>query len=631
MIAAAVFILLGLTTAIEAASTPHPALAEKSHLTAPWTKVDRPLRESVVGGVPSVRGQVNALNTVQEDRSGNVHLSVYVSSLTEEQRALLQARGLAITFQSARFGFVEGWATLEHVAALAALDFVTAVRPVTPPVTNTGSVNTQGDAIHRAGVARQTFGVTGAGVKVGVISDSVDGLSTAVASSDLPSDVQVLQAGTGAGEGTAMLEIVHDLAPGSPLSFYGPSSSGDMIAGITQLAANGASIIVDDLWFFDQPIYEEGPIAQTINERVASNVVYTTSAVNSAKKHYGSTFSTAGGQPPLHLFAPGQTKQSITVQPGAAKIILYWADQWGRSSNDYDLYLVTSDGTVIAKSDNEQNGDDLPMETISVTNNGANPAQAFVVVQLFSGSARRFDLYYTGTTDIQFGSAVSSIPGHANASGAISVAAANADKPNIVADYSSQGPCNIVFPIVETRAKPDITGIAGVAVTGAAGFSNPFFGTSAAAPHIAALAALVRQANPGLLATQVKQTLMATAADLGDAGFDYVFGAGGADAFTAVANALPPPPPVTTTTTSLPPPVTTTTLPPPPVDPCAGQRIPKPLAKKIRKATGALVAGDLERAGALFRQVRKLANSSTRGKHPKLTGACAQAIVDATS
>ena len=71
---------------------------------------------------------------------------------------------------------------------------------------------------------------------------------------------------------------------------------------------------------------------------------------------------------------------------------------------------------------------------------------------------------------------------------------------------------------------------------------------------------------------------------------------------------------------------TTTTLPPPPVDPCAGQRIPKPLVQKLRKATGALAAGNLKRAGSLFRQARKLANSYTRGKRPKLTSACAQAL-----
>ena len=574
--------------------------------------------------LPTFGGQVNAVNPVREDASGRAHLSVYVSSLTDEQAARLKERGLAITFQSEHFGFVEGWAALADVEKLAALDFVTSVRPVATPITNTGSVASQGDTIHRADLARATFGVTGAGVKVGVLSDSVDGMATAVASGDLPSDVQVLQAGTGAGEGTAMLEIVHDLAPGSALAFYGPGSSGDMIAGITQLAANGASVIVDDLWFFDQPIYEEGPIAQTVNAHAARNVIYATSAVNSAKKHYGSTFNTAGGQQPFHLFAPGQSLQSITVDPGSVRILLYWADQWGRSSNDYDMYLVQTDGqTVIAKGDNEQNGDDLPMETITVTNNSGAPAQALLAVQLFNGSAKRFDIYYSGVSDIQFGSPVSSIPGHANAAGAITVAAANADKPSVIADYSSQGPCNIVFPVVETRAKPDITGIAGVAVTGAAGFSNPFFGTSAAAPHIGALAALVRQANPGLSATQVKQTLMGTAADLGAVGYDYVFGAGGADAYGAVAAAIPPPPPPPTTTT--------TTLPPPPPDPCAGQVIPRPLFKKIQKATNALVSGKFGQAGKLLKQVRSLARKYTRGRRPKLSFECGASIAAAAT
>jgi len=599
-------LLLGAGRVVDAAVPDHPALAEKSALAAPWTRVDRAVRETIAGAAPSPRGRLAPRSAIPRDPAGRIRLAVYVSSWGTSERALLEAGGLRITFESARFGFVEGWASPDEVGGLASLDFVTTVRPVASPITNTGSVSSQGDTIHRANIARQSFGVSGAGVKVGVLSDSVDGLDTAVASGDLPAGVQVLQAGTGLGEGTAMLEIVHDLAPGAPLAFYGPNSSGDMIAGIEQLAANGASVIVDDIWWFDQPIYEEGPIAQTVNDQVARNVVYATSAVNSAQKHYGSTFSSAGGSRPLHQFAPGQTRQRITVQPGSARIMLYWADQWGRSANDYDLYLVTQDGTVIAQSDNEQNGDDLPLESLTVTNEG-RPAQAFIVVQLFNGSPRRFDIFYNNVTEIEFGSPVSSIPGHANARGAITVAAANVDNPFVIADYSSRGPCNIVFPVLETRAKPDITGIAGVAVTGAAGFSNPFFGTSAAAPHVAALAALVRQANPELSATQIKELLMATATDLGDVGYDYTFGAGGADGFSAVerARALLP------------------------VDPCAGQTIPAPLLNRITRAQAALAAGKLKRARVLGRKARKLANGYTRGKRPKLTAECAGAIAAA--
>src|SRR5262249_24248103 len=178
-----------------------------------------------------------------------------------------------------------------------------------PPLTSTGSVLSQGDAILRADQARQTFGVSGQGVTVGVLSDSVDGLATSVASADLPPDVQVLKAGQGEGEGTAMLEIVHDLAPGASLAFYGPGSSGDMITGITQLAAAGATVIVDDLTFFDQPHFEEGPIAQTVDALAVQGVVYVTASGNFAsanadRGHYEAMFDDGGTPPINHGRAP---------------------------------------------------------------------------------------------------------------------------------------------------------------------------------------------------------------------------------------------------------------------------------------------------------------------------------------
>ena len=106
-------------------------------------------------------------------------------------------------------------------------------------------------------------------------------------------------------------------------------------------------------------------------------------------------------------------------------------------------------------------------------------------MDLFSGSPRRFDLLYdTNILDLGFKNAFGSIGGHQTALGAITVATINAGDPgnDTIAFYSSQGPCDVFFPAPFRRAKPDITGIDGVSVTGAAGFSNPFFGTSAAAP-----------------------------------------------------------------------------------------------------------------------------------------------------
>jgi len=550
----------------------HPAMVPKDQLAMPWRKVAHRLREAVAafavadGGATTSRaaratGVLRGL-ALQANGEGRTRVTVYVSSLSEEQRAAVEANGLHVTFASAEHRFVEGWILLPDVERLAALDFVTSVQPTVPPITNSGSVTSEGDALLTADQARQTFSVSGAGVEVGVLSDSVDGITTAQASGDLPPGVDVLQFGSGAGEGTAMLEIVHDLAPGAALAFYGPSSSGDMIAGINQLAAAGAKVIVDDLTFFDQPHFEEGPVAQTVNAVAATGVVYVTSSGNFAatdgdRGHYEADYVDAGsvgaGLDHAHQFAPGVTLQRIVVLPGRRGIVfLQWADRFGESGNDYDLYVAETGGSIVAASESPQDGNDVPLEAVALDRTGfVDPLELRVVVNRFSGIARRLEIYYAGgITAIDPATAAGSIAGHANASGAITVGTVNADDPgsDTIASYSSQGPCDMSFPAVEARAKPDITGIDGVAVTGAAGFANPFFGTSAAAPHLAAIAALMFEANPLLSPTQVKQALQSEAVDLGAGGFDFVFGAGRADARAAVANVLT----AGTTTTTLP-------------------------------------------------------------------------------
>ncbi|HJQ83313.1 MAG TPA: S8 family serine peptidase [Candidatus Binatia bacterium] len=544
----AVALSFGLATAAAAGPVrpAHPALAEKGRLASPWTKVARALRETVDAGQP-----VDLLRGALPARAdGRLRVTVHVASLTAEQSAALRTAGLEVTFESALYRFVEGWAAPAALEALGGLDFVKAIKPTFAPITNVGSVTSQGDAILRADQARQEFGVTGQGIKVGVLSDSVDGIGTAIGSGDLPNDVDVIQAGTGAGEGTAMLEIVHDLAPGAALGFYGPSTSGDMITGINALAGAGARVIVDDLTFFDQPHFEEGPVAQAVNALAAQGVVYATSSGNFAsatadRGHYEADYvdggSAGGPVTHAHAFGIGVNAQSIRLLPNSRPIILLqWADQFGASGNDYDLYV--SDGVnIIGTSDDVQNGDDFPFEAIAFNTTGQpGPIDVFVLVNRFSGSPRRLELYYAGgVTQINPSTPGGSIAGHANASGAITVATINAGDPgnDTIAPYSSQGPCDLFFPAVEVRNKPDVTGIDGVAVTGAAGFPNPFFGTSAAAPHIAGIAALLLDANPALTAPQVKLALQSTADDLGMAGFDFVFGSGRVDARDAVATA----------------------------------------------------------------------------------------------
>ena len=103
---------------------------------------------------------------------------------------------------------------LGSVARLAALAAVQSIRPADEAVTRKDDTS-EGDVAHRAKPARTAHGVDGAGIGIGVISNGVRTLADRQASGDLPARVTVLPGQEGSGdEGTALLEIVHDLAPG---------------------------------------------------------------------------------------------------------------------------------------------------------------------------------------------------------------------------------------------------------------------------------------------------------------------------------------------------------------------------------------------------------------------------------
>ena len=150
----------------------------------------------------------------------------------------------------------------------------------------------------------------------------------------------------------------------------------------------------------------------------------------------------------------------------------------------------------------------------------------------------------------EFNVPAGSVFGHPAVTGAIAAGAIAASDPgnDTIETFSSRGPAEVFSPSFESRLKPDVAAIDGVSVTGAGGFPSPFFGTSAAAPHVAGVAALVLQAlretQPGLSkaaeATEVFNTLQSTAIDLGDSGPDQVFGAGRVNALAAVESLLNP-------------------------------------------------------------------------------------------
>jgi subtilisin family serine protease len=477
-------------------------------------------------------------------RGDHVRVSVRLDALDDDAREALAAAGLTIERESPRRALVEGWTVAGNLAALAGLDGVRSVRPADRGMTR---VTSAGDIASRANLARG-LGVTGLGVRVGVISDGIDGAAASRARGELPVDAaQLVPLGCAAGggsEGTAILEIVHDLAPDATLLFSsGVDSPMAFVDALHCLTAAGANVIVDDLGFFGEPYFADGDLADAVRAVVQGGVSYHTAAGNSALLHYEGEFRPSP-QSKFHNFSTGSgvdNTNGVSIPPGGSLLcVLQWDDPFGRADDNYDLLLVDQNRNPIAVSDSVQNGSQDPLEIVTRSNNSATTEVDGLVIERARGDTRTLELFCVRDVQgMEYVTPTSSIFGHAAVAEAVTVAAIDAADPGLdtVERFSGQGPVRLAFP-PETRAKPDVAGFDGVN-TSVPGFA-PFFGTSAAAPHVAAIAALMLQRNPFITPATIRSVLTATAVDIGAPGFDDVAGAGRVDALAAV-NAVPPP------------------------------------------------------------------------------------------
>jgi len=474
---------------------------------------------------------VSALSNplVKVDEDGNVHTYIRVLTFGSAERAQLEAYDANIEIVNEEHGIIQAWIPFDMVDEVSQLPFVKLITPPGYRVTRIGSVTTEGDVVLNADQVR-ALGFDGTGVRVGVISDGVDSLAAAQGTGDLPGTVTI-QTYPGSGdEGTAMLEIVHDLAPGAELGFCGPSTSLEMVTCVNDLAnVFAADIIVDDLGFFDQAFFEDDFVAQAVANVVSSGVFYTSSAGNSAITHYQGDYVDSGQDFRSHLISGGNYVFNV-ISLGNVRIFLQWSNRFdGTATDDYDLCLQAEDDVTCKVSNFTQDGvggNDFPWEWRFEDCTGGCNFQ----VRLVNGTPQTVELYVLDIAALDAADQVAadSIFGHPAVPGAIAAAAVDQASPNTIEPFSSRGPVTIIFPATEIRQKPDLTATDGVAVTGAGGFPSPFYGTSASSPHIAGVAALLM--SGGRTAAAVTTALRQTAVGLGAA---TTYGAGRIDALAA--------------------------------------------------------------------------------------------------
>jgi len=461
------------------------------------------------------------------------------------------------------------------LAAISALEGVGSLQFARPAyhTSHVGNVTSQGDRVLRADTARTVFGLDGTGTTVGVISDSFNclfGAAGDVAAGDL-STVTVVQehptCSQATDEGRAMLQIVHDVAPGAGLAFAtGVGGQATFANNIRALRDAGAGVIVDDLIYLAEPMFQDGVVAQAVDEVVASGVAYFSAAGNNGRRAYEQAFVPGAFLPPgqfsggfeggtPHKFGTSVMQRISGPGGGTFRLVLQWDSPFlsvggpPGTQNDLDVYLLASNGAggffvvASATTDNIASGD--PVEILQAGCGGPPSAQCtgfIVIVNNAGANPGRFKyVLYTsgGTPTLSPAISHGTIYGHANAEGAVAVGAVNYKTPTTLEKFSSGGTTPVLFdtagnvltPADPRPFKPEIvapdggdTTFFGVDTDGT-GFPN-FFGTSAAAPHAAGVAALLRQAVPSLTPLDVRTTLETTALNLGAAGFDTNTGFG---------------------------------------------------------------------------------------------------------
>ena len=458
----------------------------------------------------------------------------------------------------------------------------------------TGLVVSQAVEVMKVDIARNLFGVDGSGITIGVLSDSFDRsqnvITTArddVLSGDIPgienpygnnipvtilddradnSDFNLID------EGRAMIQLIHDVAPGADFLFHSAfNSAEDFAQGIDELIAAGADIIVDDVSYLNEPFFQDGVIAQAADRSFAAGIPYFSAAGNSARNSYESEFRPVESNNQLdiagledyhfHDFDPGaevDILQNFTLDSGrAVDISFQWDNPFASAggkgaTSDLDMFLLDENNNIVFAGAESNIGFDALELLLGFVNDSDTVAEYKLLIgqnTAAGGEAPNLIKYIdfaAGTMDAEFSTSSSTIFGHPNANGVEAVGAVNYQTPTEIEFFSSAGGTPILFDLngdrllePEIRLKPEIVAPDGTNNTFFGrrdpeedGFPN-FFGTSAAAPHAAGVAALLLEAKPDATPELIYQALEQTAIDLDDPftpgediGFDFGSGFG---------------------------------------------------------------------------------------------------------
>lgn len=365
-------------------------------------------------------------------------------------------------------------------------------------------------------------GYEGQNTRVAIIDLGFIGLAAAQANGDLPPTV-ITRDYTGGGiesgtvHGTAVAEIVYDVAPQAQLYLINIGDEVDLENAKDYCISEGVDIINHSVGWVNTNFTDGAGVICGITDNARANgILWVNAAGNSAKMHYQDFFLDTEGDD-WHEFTSGDETNDIQLTSLAYIYVFLTWNSWPITDQDYDLYLFDDALNLVAWSDDWQTGTQEPTEAIYYI----APAGTYrIAVAKYSATGDQKVKIFTYYQDLEYQTVAHSLMAPADATGVMSAAAI--DQANWTTgpqeSFSSQGSTN------DGRTKPDISAPDGVSsfTYGTTGF----FGTSASSPHVAGAAALVLSAMPGLSPDGLQAYLEGWAVDMGDAGKDSIYGSG---------------------------------------------------------------------------------------------------------
>ncbi len=425
------------------------------------------------------------------------------------ESALLDALGVDVLAEkggvtTARVDFDRLPSLLQAVPGIAALR----LSPRAVPFASEGVGLIGADVAHAAGASGQ-------GTRLAIIDIGFQSLSAMITAGHLPEPwLKKNYTSTGleqtSAHGTAVAEIAHEMAPGAQLILIKIASLTHFEQALAFAAKKGADVVSTSIGFPTGNFADgTGPAAAAVKKARQKGALTVAAAGNYGDGHWLGPWLDADDDDFLE-FSPADEGLTFAVLAGESVAVhLVW-DDFPASAIDIDLavyYLGTdaaplppSQETLVDYSTTVQDGYQLPVETVSFQAAISGNFGAFV--NRVQKKPPQVALFVSHTikdgNNVPAGSVTA--PADTNKAVAVGAVAKTQWAAGPVEAFSSRG------PNTKGEPKPDIVGPDRTS-SALAGY-NPFWGTSAATPHVAGAACVLKSVNPGFSAAELEARLL---------------------------------------------------------------------------------------------------------------------------